>query len=264
MSVAAAALLTLAAASVPKWQLAWSDEFDVPGAPDPKTWGYEKGYIRNHETQFYTEDRRENARVEGGRLILEARKDGFEGHPVTSASLTTLGKRDIRYGRVVVRAKIPTGRGTWPAIWTLGTDIGTVNWPNCGEIDIMENVGHTPDEMVFTTHRGLTPEEKAATPTDYQKSDGASTTVKDPWKGFHDYELRWYPDRLEQFMDGKPVHTYRKVPGAGPQQYPFDKPYYLILNLAIGGEWGGQKGIDDAIYPARFEIDWVKAYRQVP
>ena len=102
------------------WRLVWSDEFNKPGKPDPAKWGYEKGFVRNQEVQFYTDDRRENARVEGGRLVIEARKDNFEGHPVSSASLTTQGKASWTYGKIEVRAKIPTGKGTWPAIWMLG------------------------------------------------------------------------------------------------------------------------------------------------
>lgn len=255
MSVIAAAVLA-ASLQTGSWKLVWKDDFEVPGAPNPANWTYEKGYVRNKEKQFYTVDRRENARVEGGKLIIEARKDGFEGHEVTSASLTTQGKRDIQYGRIIVRAKIPTGKGTWPAIWTLGTDISTIGWPKCGEIDMMENVGHHPDEMVFTVHRHKTPAEEG----DTHRSDGKMVVRPKAWEGFHDYELRWSPDRLMQYMDGELVHEYRKDPNAAPEQFPFNKPHYLILNLAIGGEWGGQQGIDDAIYPSRFEIDSVRVY----
>ncbi|MER3496614.1 MAG: glycoside hydrolase [Armatimonadota bacterium] len=249
----------MASAIAPQWRLVWKDEFTPPGAPSPKNWTYETGYIRNNEAQFYTENRRENARVEGGRLIIEARKDNFKGNEVTSASITTQGKHSMLYGRVVVRAKIPTGRGTWPAIWMLGTNITSVGWPRCGEIDIMENVGHNPEDMVFTIHRAKTESETG----DVHKFEGKSIQVKEPWKQFHDYELQWFPDRLDQLMDGKLVHTYRRDPQAGPEQWPFDKPQYLILNLAIGGSLGGQKGIDDAIFPARLEIDYVRVYEQI-
>ena len=115
-----------------RWSLVWADEFDRPGAPDPAVWTPEVGYVRNGEKQYYTRDRPENARVENGLLIIEARKDNWEDKPVTSASLTTKGKRPLLYGRIAVRAKIPTGRGTWPAIWTLGENIKQTGWPACG------------------------------------------------------------------------------------------------------------------------------------
>ena len=115
-----------------EWILVWEDNFDKPGLPDRKIWDYEVGYIRNKEEQYYTKNRSENARVENGSLVIEARKDNWENHKITSASLKTLGKKSILYGRVEVRAKLPTGRGTWPAIWMLGENIGKVGWPSCG------------------------------------------------------------------------------------------------------------------------------------
>src|SRR5699024_10116570 len=128
------------------WELIWSDEFDNGGAPDTAKWSYEVGYLRNHEKQYYTRDRRENARIENGKLIIEARADSAfiaDGkRPVTSAALETRGKAEWTYGRIEVRAKLPKGRGTWPAIWMLGSNIDSVGWPDCGEIDIMEHVGY--------------------------------------------------------------------------------------------------------------------------
>lgn len=237
-----------------RWRLVWADEFDKGPRPDPTVWSYEEGYVRNREAQYYTVDRRENARVENGRLIIEARRDGWQGHRITSASLHTSGKKSILYGRIEVRAKIPTGRGTWPAIWTLGENIESVGWPACGEIDIMENVGFDPRRIHAHVHteayNGLRGNAK-----------GASTLAAAPWQRFHVYALEWYPDRLEFFFDGTRYFVYRNE-GTGEAAWPFDKAQYLILNLAIGGEWGGAQGIDEALFPHRFEIDYVRVFER--
>ena len=141
------------------WTLVFSDEFDRPGAPDPAKWDYELGYIRNNEKQFYT-SRPENVRVEGGALVIEARKEPYQGFGYTSASVNTSGRFEFQYGRVEVRAKLPAGTGMWPAIWTLGVNRKTVGWPACGEIDIMENVGFEPLRIHGTSTRPptITPE----------------------------------------------------------------------------------------------------------
>lgn len=245
----------LAMATVQRsWKLVWRDEFNRPGQPDPTKWGYEKGFVRNNETQFYTDDRRENARVENGRLVIEARKDNFEGHPVSSASLTTQGKASWTYGKIEVRAKVPTGRGAWPAIWMLGDDHGQTPWPKCGEIDILETVGHEKDKAFFTVHS------TKLDGTDHA-SWGESTLQPDLGADFHVYAIEWSPDRIVWTMDGRAVHTYEKSDPHGVA-WNFDKPQYLLLNLAIGGSWGGQQGVDDAIFPTRFEIDYVRVYER--
>lgn len=246
------ALATLAMQG--SWRMVWRDEFNRNGAPDPQKWGYEKGFVRNKEVQFYTDERRENARVEGGRLIVEARKDDFQGHPVSSASLTTKGKASWTYGRIEARAKIPTGKGTWPAIWMLGDDREGVGWPKCGEIDILENVGHDPDKAVFTVHSTKVGGEGHA-------QYGSALAVPGLPSAYHVYSVEWSPSAIVWSMDGKTVHTYSK---ADPHDvaWVFDKPQYLILNLAIGGSWGGQKGVDESIYPARFEVDYVRVYQK--
>ena len=231
------------------WKLVWSDEFNRPGAPDPAKWGYEKGFVRNQEVQFYTEGRAENARVENGKLVIEARKDGFGGHPVSSASLTTQGKASWTYGKIEVRAKIPKGKGTWPAIWTLGTG---GRWPDDGEIDILENVGYEPNTAHFTVH---------STKLDGTGHEGwcEGTEVPNLSAAFHTYTLEWTPEGMDWKLDGGLVHRYSKADPHGVK-WTFDKPQYLILNLAIGGAWGGQQGIDESIYPSRFEIDYVRVY----
>ena len=255
MSIAALALL--AAAQTPamseKGKLLWSDEFLVDGRPNPAIWGYDTGSVANNEKQFYPVDRPENSRVENGRLVIEARKDNFEGHEITSARLVTRGKKEILYGRVEVRAKVPTGRGTWPAIWTLGTNIKEVGWPLCGEIDMMEFVGYDSDRLHFNVHT------KAY---NHVMKTNKGTTIDAPkvWAAFHTYTMDWTPERIDWMLDGKRVYTYKKPENATIEQWPFDAPQYLLLNLAIGGDWGGAKGIDDAIFPSRFEVDYVRVY----
>ena len=187
----------------PAWRPVWSDEFDTPGLPDPAKWSYDVGGHGwgNRELQFYTEGRRENARVEDGRLIIEARREDWEGRPYTSARLNS--KASWTYGRIDVRAKLPRGRGTWPAIWMLPVrgEYGKGGWPDNGEVDIMEHVGFDPGVVHGTIH-----------------------------------------SRAYNHVD----RTQR------------GKSFRNLLNVAVGGNWGGQKGVDDSIWPQRFEIDYVR------
>jgi beta-glucanase (GH16 family) len=235
------------------WTLVFSDEFDTEGALDAAKWGYEIGYIANDEKQYYT-SRSENVRAEGGNLVIEARKEAYQGYGYTSARINTRGRFEFQYGRVEVRAKIPTGNGTWPAIWMLGTSIDQVGWPTCGEIDIMENVGFDPLLVHASVHTAA-----------YNHTIGtqktASVTVANPWEDFHAYAMEWYADRIDVFVDGQKYFTFRNE-GTGSRTWPFDKPQYLLLNLAIGGSWGGQKGIDDSRFPVRYLIDYVRIYKQ--
>lgn len=246
--VAACALLPMA-----DYKLVWSDELDKPGRPDPKHWKFEKGFLRNDEKQFYT-DRPENARVENGKLIIEALKDNYQGHEITSASLTTEGLASWTYGKIEARAKLPKGRGTWPAIWMLGMNIGEVGWPKCGEIDIMENVGYDPDRIHFNIHTEAYNHVKGT-------NKGANIEVKNPFDDFHTYGVEWTPTQIKFFCDGKSTFKFAKE-SDNVDVWPYAKPEYLILNLAIGGGWGGQKGVDDAIFPARYEIDYVHVYQK--
>lgn len=235
-----------------KWRLVWRDEFDKGDGPNQEFWTYEEGYVRNREVQYYTKDRRENARIEKGILILEARKDDWQGRPVTSASIHTSRKRPFLYGRIEARAKVPTGRGTWPAIWTLGENIREVGWPKCGEIDILENVGFDPSKVHANVHTDAYNHTKG-------NGKGNNIDVGKPWEGFHIYAVEWFPDRIEFFFDDLRYFVYRKE-SVDPAVWPFAQPHSLKLNLAIGGAWGGSKGVDDAIYPSRFEVDYVRYY----
>lgn len=257
-----ALLLTpLAALHAAEWELVWSDEFDYQGLPDPQKWDYEDGFVRNHEAQYYTRGRLENARVENGTLIIEGRKEKFklpEGHhgkrefaEYTAASLITLHKASWRYGRVEVRAKIPQGKGMWPAIWMLGISDEKIGWPRCGEIDIMESVGKEPDNIYATVH--------------YQgggkhRSSGSKHTAEAPYKDFHLYAMEWYPDRMDFYFDTVKYHTFRIDDAGKGAENPFRKPQYLLMNLAIGGDWGGP--IDDSFLPQKYIIDYVRVYKQ--
>jgi len=237
-----------------KWKLEWQDEFNGGEAPDPRNWDYEEGYVRNNEAQFYTRARKENSRIEGGNLVIEGRLDNWNGKKITSASVVTRGKKEFLYGRIEARAKIPTGRGTWPAIWTLGTSIGHVGWPKCGEIDILENVGFDPDRVHANIHVDAFNHTKGT-------GKGNNIVVKAPYDGFHVYAIEWFADRIDFFYDETRYFSFRKAAGWGEKEWPFDRPQYLILNLAIGGAWGGQKGIDETKFPHRFEIDYVRYYK---
>lgn len=234
--------------------MVWSDEFDHDGPPDPAKWKPEVGMIRNGEAQDYTQDRPENARVEGGNLVIEARKESYEKAQYTSASLTTSKRMSWTYGRVEVRAKIPNGRGTWPAIWMLGDSIGKVGWPTCGEIDIMENVGYDPDHIHCTVHT-------AAFNWPKHTQRGKTLDYTNPSADFHIYALEWTAQKMDFYFDDQVVFSFTND-GTGVASWPFDSPQYLILNLAIGGGWGGQKGIDDTIFPCRMLVDYVRVYRR--
>lgn len=248
-------VLSAVAVELPGWKLVWSDEFDKPGKPDAAKWGQESGMIRNGEKQFYTVARTENARVEDGHLIIEARKEAHEGAEFTSASLTTQGHAEWTYGRVEVRAKLPAARGTWPAIWMLPTDIGSVGWPKCGEIDIMEHVGHDATVIHGTLHTETYNHMKGT-------QRGVTRKVPDFDTKFHNYAVEWTKEKISMFINGEFFAGFERKEGDTAAEWPFDKPFYLILNLAIGGSWGGQKGIDDTAFPQRMEVDFVRVYQK--
>ncbi len=238
--------------------LVFVDEFDIDGMPDSTKWNYEHGYLRNTELQYYTTARAENARVEGGALHITACADSAvidgEMRPVTSASLITRGKHEWKYGYVEVRAKLPEGLGTWPAIWMMPADRSYGKWPTCGEIDIMENVGYMPDKIHFSAHC-----ESYNHVKNTQKTHVIE--VPDVQKGFHTYALRWTPDSLTWYMDGVSQYTVEREADATYREWPFDKPFYIILNFAFGGAWGGNQGVDMSALPLEFVIDYVRVFQ---
>lgn len=237
----------------PGWQMVWNDEFENEGLPDSGKWSYDVGYIANNEKQYYTKARSENARVENGQLIIEARKEQWEGFDYTSARLVTRGIVDWTYGRFEVRAKVPTGKGTWPAIWMLGSNIRDAGWPACGEIDIMENVGFDPETIHGYVHTAAYNHTKGT-----QK--GNSIEVDKPWDNFYVYAIEWYEDRIDFYVGDQKYFTFERE-SPDDDVWPFDKPHYLLLNLAIGGNWGGQEGIDDDLFPHKYYIDYVRVYQ---
>lgn len=242
----------------PKKKLVWSDEFNYSGLPDTNKWNYEEGYVRNKEIQYYSKERLENARVENGNLVIEARLDsvqvGGKTVPVTSASLTTKGIAEWQYGRIEVRAKIPSARGTWPAIWMLGKNTSEIGWPAGGEIDIMEHVGYDPEFIHTNIHT------KAYNHT-RGTHKGKTTAIAQPYNDFHVYAIDWDKKKIDFFIDDKVVFTYVNE-GTGSDVWPYDQPFYLILNLAMGGGWGGTKGVDMQAFPQKFYIDYVRVYQE--
>lgn len=238
-------------------KLVWSDEFDYNGLPDNQKWQYEKGYVRNKELQYYTVARKENAMVANGYLTITARNDslksGDEVYPVTSASINTKGKQDWTYGRIEVRAKIPSSLGTWPAIWMLGSDKSAGGWPGAGEIDILEHVGYMPDTVHFNVHTEKYNHVK-------KTNKGIKIPYTAPYKDFHVYAIEWFNDHIDWYMDDKKVFTFNNE-GEGTASWPFDKPQYLILNLAFGGAWGGTRGVDIGSLPQQFLIDYVRVFQ---
>jgi beta-glucanase (GH16 family) len=239
------------------WELQWSDEFEYTGLPDSTSWAYDIGGHGwgNQEKQYYTGGRGENARVENGMLIIEARKEPWDTNSYTSTRLVTRGKNEWLYGRFEIRAKLPRGTGTWPAIWMLAGahTYGEGYWPHNGEIDIMEHVGFNQGFVHASTHSL-----KYFWQIGTQRTDTIiSPDVSD---SFHNYILEWYPEKIHVFMDDSLYFTSLND-GTGWEAWPFDKPFYLILNIAVGGAWGGQKGIDDSIWPQRMEVDYVRVYK---
>ena len=252
--------------------LVWSDEFNRDGALDPNLWTHEiwKARTVNDEAQAYT-DRPRNVRIEDGKLIIEAHKEAYDGAAYTSARIHSAGKGDLFYGRIEVRAKLPMGGGTWPAIWMMPTDRQRyaevcsgpqdwdndgfcAGWPNSGEIDIMEHVGNDPGVVHGTVHT------KAYYWVNGKQRKG-SVRPEAAGDAFHVYAIYWTEDRLVVSVDDTVYFTYLREDGADWQAWPFDHPYHLILNLAVGGNWGGADGgITASDFPQRLEIDYVRAY----
>lgn len=240
-----------------EWLLIWNDEFEIPGAPDPEKWGYEVGRVRNQELQYFTFDRRENAEVVGGDLVIRILKEAYKGSDYTSASLLSRDRGDFLYGRVEIRAKLPKGRGTWPALWMMPSEGIYGAWPKSGEIDILENVGYDPDRVHGTIHT-----EANNHTLGNQLTASRVLTDPSPSEDYHVYSIDWLPGSLGISVDGVRYFTYRKAPGVDYKKWPFDRHFYLILNAAFGGSWGGSQGVDDSLLPHELRIDYVRVYQQ--
>lgn len=242
-------------------KLVWSDEFEYTGFPDSTKWAYDIGDgcpelcgWGNNELQYYTHKKLENARVKDGVLTIEVHKEKIANREFTSAKLVTRGKQDWRYGRFEIRAKLPTTRGVWSAIWMMPTDPSIYgSWPKCGEIDIMENVGFDADTVEASAHTGA-----------YYFTVGTQKhsriAVPDSDINFHVYSLEWTETEYKIFVDETLYFTFKNE-GTGFMEWPFDQKFYLILNIAYGGNWGAAQGLDIDSLPQKMEIDYVRVYQ---
>lgn len=237
------------------WKLLWSDEFHGNGMPDTTKWSYAVGGngYGNNEQQYYTNADTNNAFLKDGKLFIRALKERKEKNQYTSARLHSKGKASFKYGRIEVRAKLPAGRGTWPAIWMLGNNRDKTGWPASGEIDIMEHVGYEPDSIYGTIHT-----------TAYNHMIGTQKVkaifINDPYIAFHTYAIEWSPEKIDFFVDDK-LYNHIENEHISEKEWPFDQPFYMILNLAVGGNWGGKMGVDDAVFPAVMEVEYVRVYQ---
>lgn len=254
-------------AQITEWELVWSDEFDYTGVPDPQKWSFDTSGNNwnwgNDEAQNYTTAKDGNAWVEDGKLVIEARKEDYywagdgETKNYTSARLITRYKGDWLYGKIEVRAKLPRGVGIWPAIWMMPTDDVYGGWPKSGEIDIMEYVGFDKGNVHANVHHTSTNPDKRS------EGQGATKSVYMPYSFYHTYALIWTEDKMEFQVNGNTYMTYKNE-GKGHITWPFDQRFHLILNVAVGGTWGGQQGIDDTIFPQQMLVDYVRVYKAVP
>lgn len=240
-----------------EWVLVWSDEFDGDGPPDPARWTHDLGDWGwgNRELQFYTDGRSENARQEGGHLVIEARR-GDQGHAWTSARLTTRGRLSFLYGRIEIRARVPAADGAWAAGWLLGDAYrDEKSWPYCGEIDLLEGVGREIDDATGDGTNHASCHTRAYY---FKQGNHISSTRPVPGmaRDFHLYVLEWLPDAITIAVDGERYYRYDHT--NGPLEWPFDRPQNLILNLAMGGGMGGP--VDPTVERVRYEIDYVRVY----
>jgi beta-glucanase (GH16 family) len=263
---ALSATYAIAAAPMPAggkpagYKLVWADEFDKPGLPDASKWDYDTSMNKtgwaNEELQYYAKARLENTRVKNGKLRITARNEklasaaDFGGQAYSSGRLYTRGKFEFTYGFVEVRAKLPCGLGTWPAIWMLGTGAG---WPEQGEIDIMEHSCMKKGEVLASLHTGA-----FNWPNNTQIT--APTRVETVCDAFHNYQLTWDADHITIGVDNRNFLQFANPKDGDHHKWPFSDPQYLILNVAIGGMMGGP--VDNKIFPVTMEVDYVRVYQR--
>ncbi len=237
------------------WELIWHDEFHDAHL-DTSKWLFETGGHGwgNNELQYYT-NRSQNTLLDSGLLIIRALKESYKNQQYTSARLNS--RQGWLYGRIEVKAKLPSGRGTWPALWMLPDEwnYGDGGWPDNGEIDIMEHVGYEPHKIYGSIHCH-----------DYNHILGTNKTgeihIANAESRFHVYTLEWFPDRLDFWVNDSLYFSYNK-PSEDWRKWPFDRPFHLILNVAVGGNWGGAKGVDDSVFPAELQLDYVRVFRKL-
>ncbi len=251
-TVFAAAGAAQSPAERPGWRLVWHDEFETAIGPD---WSFDIGTGSsgwgNKEREFYT-SRPENVRVENGVLVIEARKEAYESSEYTSARLKTQGKASFKYGRAEARIKVPAGQGLWPAFWLLGEDIRDVGWPRCGEIDVMENIGREPSRVHATVHGpGYSGGKGVGGP--FELPSGAFADA------FHVFAVEWDEAGLRFSVDDKVYKSITRADVSGV--WVFDHPFFLLLNLAVGGTWPGYPDATTR-FPARMLVDYVRVYQR--
>jgi beta-glucanase (GH16 family) len=240
-------------AAQPEWELVWNDEFDGDNV-DPSRWVFDQGGSGwgNNELQFYT-DRPENARVADGMLVIEARREDRLGRDFTSARLKTQSLHAWTYGRVEARMKLPTGQGIWSAFWMLGEDIVTAKWPASGEIDIMENIG--APRTVYATVHGPGYSGANGIGASYNLPEGSAAD------GFHVYAVEWGPDQIRWFVDDVQFASVTPDDLPSGREWVFDHPFFLLLNVAVGGNWPGNPD-DTTTFPQTMLVDYVRVYQE--
>ena len=228
--------------------LYWSEEFDVNGAPNSAIWGYDLGNGQggwgNQELQYYTQNS-SNVVVSGGTLKITAKRENSNGFAFTSTRLLSKGKFSVKYGRIEIRAKLPAGGGTWPALWMLGNNIDAVSWPNCGEIDIMEHKGNEPNRIHGSLHY---PGRFGSNP------DGSFRDISNASTEFHVYRVDWSATSIKIYVDDQLIHSV-----ANSNALPFNQEFFLILNVAMGGGFGGS--VDPAFTSSTMEVDYIRIYK---
>lgn len=242
------------AAEAPEgYELVWADEFDVDGAPNDANWSYQlmrKGQVNNEEQEYVNS--LDNAWVEDGILHVKAIK---EGDRITSARLITRGKQEWLYGRVEACIKLPKGKGVWPAFWMMPAKSSYGGWPKSGEIDILEFVGYMPGVVHATVHTA-----------DYNHvintQKGTKTELASCSDEFHVYSLEWTAERIDIAVDDNVYFSFENDGAGTTGTWPFNHPFYIILNVAFGGGWGGAEGVDYSVLPCDMQVDWVRVYQK--
>jgi beta-glucanase (GH16 family) len=226
-------------------KLVWADEFNYNSAPDSAKWTYNIGGNGwgNNELEYYT-SRPENVIVKNGMLHITALKENYKGKEYTSARILTKGKFAFKYGRIEARAKLRTGIGTWPAIWMLGSDIDSAGWPACGEIDIMEHLGRDLNKIYGTLHY----------PEHFGDHANGKTIMISNANDFHIYGVEWSPEEIKISVDGKIYQTVKNSP-----EIPFNQNFFIIINQAMGGNFGGPVG--PKVSKETMEVDYVRVYQ---
>jgi beta-glucanase (GH16 family) len=235
----------------------WSDEFSG-SALDLTSWSFDVGGSGwgNNELQYYTNNRPDNIYLSNGNLIIQAKKEAFSGKEYTSSRIITKGKKEFTFGRIDIRAKLPVGKGIWPALWMLGKKIDQVNWPSCGEIDIMELVGKEPNKVHGTLHWA------SASNSAVRVQYGTSYTLNSGTYAdkFHVFSVIWEADKVEIFMDDISYYKFSRS-NVGAAAYPFNEPFFLLFNVAVGGDWPGSPDAS-TIFPQQMVVDYVRVFKK--